>query len=167
MKPSIEMQILTFEIKQQLFGLDILRVREITEYMPLTPVPLVPDFILGVINLRGNVVPVIDLSKRFSWDKTTPTKESCIIITELEYEEQILEIGILVDSVKEVLRCSTDDLRPPPNFGMKVRIDFIESVFKSDEKFILLLNLNKVLSIEELSELRSITQENDPNATPT
>ena len=149
-------QFLTFYLQDEMFGLDIRSIREICEYGKITPVPMVPAYVRGVINLRGNVVPVIDLPARFGWPASPVGKRSGIVILELESEGNRLEIGIVIDSVSEVLEIPAEDIGAPPSFGARVRTDFISGMGRVGEDFILLLNAEKVLSIEELAQLESV-----------
>ncbi len=148
-----ENQFLTFMLGGEVFGIGILHIREIIEYGGLTSVPMMPSFIRGVINLRGNVVPVIDMNIRFGQSETPITKKTCIVIIETKVSDEKMEIGVLVDSVNEVIDILPTDIEPPPSFGTKIRMDFIYGMGKIDNKFIILLNVNKVLSADELSEL--------------
>ncbi|HMX34373.1 MAG TPA: chemotaxis protein CheW, partial [Leptospiraceae bacterium] len=106
-----------------------------------------------VINLRGNVVPIIDLLVRFGRGKSTISKRSCVIIVEVEHEEESIDIGILVDAVNEVVDIPPTSIEPAPSFGAKIRIDFIQGIGKLENQFVILLNVNKVLSISELSSI--------------
>jgi purine-binding chemotaxis protein CheW len=156
-KSSAEGQYLTFQVKDQTFGLDILRVKEILEYANVTPIPLVPQFIRGILNLRGNVVPVIDLGRRFDWEITRLSRLTCIVVTEIEHEGARLDIGLTVDAVNEVVRLAPDNIGASPNFGTNVRADFISNVGKVGGKFVLLLNITKLLDAGEIQKLRDIS----------
>lgn len=158
--PSLKQgQYLTFHVKDQVFGLEIMRVREIIEFRPLTRIPLVPEFISGILNLRGNVVPVIDVSGRFGWEKTQTSRLTCIIITELEYDGNRLEIGLVVDAVNAVVNFSAESIEDSPKFGARIRTDFISQVGKVDGNFVLLLSIANLLNIEEIQSLREIAGE--------
>jgi len=152
-------QCLTFRIKDQTFGIDILSIKEILAYNNVTPIPLVPEFIKGILNLRGHVVPVIDVGRRFEWEKTGVTRMTCIVITELNYEGSTLDIGLMVDSVSEVVKLHSENVESSPNFGVNIRADFISNVAKISGKFVLLLNIIKLLDIEEIKQLRQIAVE--------
>jgi purine-binding chemotaxis protein CheW len=112
---------------------------------------MVPEYILGVMNVRGNVVPVVDLAPRFGMLTSQVTKLTCIVIVEIEEGEEVHSIGILVDSVEDVMDISADDVESAPGFGAKLRADFISGIGKIGERFVILLNINKVLDIAELS----------------
>lgn len=144
---------LTFKSSEEIFGIKILQVKEIKEFSEVTSIPLTPEYVKGVINLRGNVVPIIDLPLRLNRSKTEITRRSCIIILEVHYENENLDIGILVDAVSEVLEIPISMIEKTPSFGSKIRNDFIYGIGKIESKFIILLDMNKVLSIDELSNL--------------
>ncbi len=146
-------QYLVFPLAEEAYGLNIENIREIIEYCELTEVPMVPDFIRGVLNLRGSVIPVIDLIARFGGEPATQSKKSCIVIVELHTRDGVLEMGMMVDAVNEVIEIPVADIGAAPSFGSKIRTDFIDGMGKIDEKFIVLLNINHVLSIDELSLL--------------
>ncbi len=148
---------LTFQVSSEAYGVSILGVKEILEYGEITSVPMVPDFIQGVINVRGSVVPVIDLARRIARPVSPVTKRTCIVITEIACDDEILEIGVVVDSVNEVLEIAACDIEDTPAFGAKIRTDFIQGMGKVDNRFIILLDIKNVLSVEELSLLNSVS----------
>ncbi|PJZ85891.1 chemotaxis protein CheW [Leptospira harrisiae] len=154
-----ELQYLTFLISEELFGLGILYIKEIIEFESVTHVPMMPEYIPGVINLRGNVVPVIDLNMRFYKRKTETNRKTCIIITEIKMENEIIDVGLLVDAVNEVVDIAPESIEDPPSFGSKIRLDFIQGLGKLENKFVIILKVNQIL---ELSELHSI-QESSSN----
>ncbi|EKJ85160.1 purine-binding chemotaxis protein CheW [Leptospira meyeri] len=154
-----ELQYLTFLISEELFGLGILYIKEIIEFESVTHVPMMPEYIPGVINLRGNVVPVIDLNMRFYRRKTETNRKTCIIITEIKLENEIIDVGLLVDAVNEVVDITPESIEEPPSFGSKIRLDFIQGLGKLENKFVIILKVNQIL---ELSELQSI-QESSSN----
>lgn len=146
-------QYLTFSLGGEMFAVGILNVKEIIEYGHLTEIPMMPAFIRGVINLRGSVVPVIDLSARFGGRVTEVSRRTCIVIVEVADEETRHDIGIMVDAVSEVLDIPGSEIEPPPTFGARIRADFIFGMGKVVGKFVIILNINKVLSIEEIAQL--------------
>ena len=156
-KPSVQ-QYLTFVLQEEMFGLNILPIKEIIEYGKITSVPMVPRYVRGVINLRGNVVPVIDLPVRFGWSSSPVNKRTCIVIVEVDNDGEGLDIGIVIDSVSEVLDIDAKDIGAPPSFGAKIRTDFIAGMGRVRDEFIVLLNPAKVLSVEELSDLQRVPQ---------
>ncbi|NMG67827.1 chemotaxis protein CheW [Azoarcus indigens] len=144
-------QYLTFQLDGEVFGVSILVVKEIIEYGNLTPVPLTPPYVRGVINLRGAVVPVIDLAVRFDRPPLQPGRRSCIVIVEVDSDEGQLVFGAMVDAVNEVLDVPAHQIEPPPSFGARLRNDFIAGMGKLDRGFVVLLDTDKVLSVEELA----------------
>jgi purine-binding chemotaxis protein CheW len=151
-------QYLTFLLSGEVYALGILNIKEIIQYGDLTEVPMMPSFIRGVINLRGKVVPVIDLAVRFAKGETSVSRRTSIIIIEMtqtdladQFETQSL--GIMVDAVNEVIDIAVADIEPPPTFGAQLRPDFISGMAKHSGRFIILLNLESVLSIQELSSI--------------
>jgi purine-binding chemotaxis protein CheW len=153
-----EKQYLTFMLGGEMFSISILCIREIIWYANLTEVPMMPACIRGVINLRGAVVPVMDLSSRFGKPATKVTKSTCIIIVEVETqnEGERQNMGVVVDSVQAVLEIPASEIEPPPTFGAKIRSDFIEGIGKVNGKFVILLNVNKVLSTEEIGQMGQV-----------
>lgn len=147
-------QFLTFEIAEEKFGIDIPHVREIIEYGGITKIPMMPDFIRGVLNLRGNAVPVIDLAVRFGNEPTQLTRFTCIVILEVNVGERIQEVGIMADVVNEVMNINREDIEPPPEFGDKINTDFINGMGKVNSEFIILLNANKLLNMQQIAFLK-------------
>ena len=155
-KPVLEhKQYLTFLLSGEMFSIGILCIKEIIWYANLTEVPMMPACIRGVINLRGAVVPVMDLSTRFGKPPTAVTKSTCIIIIEMasHAEGEPHSMGVVVDAVQAVLEIDASDIAPPPTFGTKIRSDFIEGIGKVNGKFVILLNVNRVLSNEEIGAM--------------
>ncbi len=149
-------QFLTFQLAGKVYAIDILHIREIIEYGNLTRVPMVPDFIAGVINLRGSIVPVIDLGARLGNSATQITKRTSIVIIEIADGDKMLEIGITVDHVDEVLEIAQSDIEPAPSFGAGIRGDLISGMGKVNGCFMILLEVDRVLSIDELSALEGM-----------
>ena len=150
-------QYLTFTLGGEMFAVGILNVKEIIEYGNLTEIPMMPDFVRGVINLRGSVVPVIDLAARFGGKPAEPNRRTCIVIVEVSDEigERAArhDIGIMVDAVSEVLDIPGSEIEPPPTFGARIRADFIFGMGKVSGNFVIILKINDVLSIEEIAKL--------------
>lgn len=149
-------QYLTFVLGGEMFAVGILNVKEIIEYGQLTEIPMMPAFIRGVINLRGAVVPVIDLAARFGKTQSLIGKRSCIVIVEVRENELRHDIGLLVDAVSEVIEIPASDIEPPPSFGARIRADFIHGMGKVAGKFVILLNIVKVLSVDEIAMLAQV-----------
>jgi purine-binding chemotaxis protein CheW len=147
-------QYLTFYLQDEMFGMNIKPIREITDYGHITKVPMMPDYVRGVVNLRGNVVPVIDLPVRFGWASSPLNKRTCIVMLELESSDQAtLTIGIVIDSVSEVLEIESDHINPAPKMGSGISRNFISGMARIDENFIVLLNPQTALLPEELDSL--------------
>lgn len=146
-------QYLTFWLAGETFAIGISGVKEIIEYGDLTTVPMMPEFIRGVINLRGAVVPVVDLSARFGKKACTVTKRTCIVIIEVEATGEKQDIGMMVDAVSAVLEIPRNEIEPAPAFGARIRTDFIEGMGKVNGKFVIILNVDHVLSIEEMAQM--------------
>lgn len=156
-------QYLTFTLAREMFAVGTLTIKEIIEYGHLTIVPMMPAFVRGVINLRGAVVPVIDLSARFGHLPTEITRRTCIVILEVDCDEERHVIGVVVDSVSEVLEIPAGDIEPPPAFGTKIRADFIQGMGKVESKFVILLDVAKVLSVDEIVALAAVSGEVSPS----
>ena len=145
-------QYLTFMLAGEVFAIGILAIKEIIEYHSLTEVPMMPASVRGVINLRGAVVPVMDLLARFGRPSSVVTKRSCIVIVEVESDadEARQVIGVVVDAVNEVLDIAPADIEPPPSFGARIRGDFIHGMGKVKDKFVILLDARHVLSLDDV-----------------
>lgn len=146
-------QYLTFRIGNENYGLELSQTREIIEYSGITEVPLMPNFLRGVINLRGEVVPVIDLAVRLGRKPIEVQKRTCIIVVELQNNEQNHVLGLLADSVSEVIEMNDENIEDAPSFGANIRADFIQGIAKRDDEFVVLLDANNALSIRELAHL--------------
>jgi len=151
-------QYLTFSVGSEMFAVGILNVKEIIEYGNLTEIPMMPRFIRGVINLRGAVVPVIDLGARFSGKISVVRRRTCIVIVEVQQDDEKLDIGVMVDAVSEVLEIPGTDIEPAPSFGAHIRADFIAGMGKVAGKFVIILSVQRVLSVDEMSMLTQIGQ---------
>ena len=146
-------QYLSFVLGGETYGVSILVIKEILEYNEPTIVPMMPSFIRGVINLRGSVVPVVNLSIRLGKSTTEIAKRTCVVIIEVKHEGETMEVGVVVDAVNEVMDIAPDNIDSAPNFGVNIRTDFIQGMGRVDGKFVVLLNIDHVLSIKELSVL--------------
>jgi purine-binding chemotaxis protein CheW len=145
-------QFLTFSLGDEVFGMDIATVREIIQHGPMTPVPLMPAFVRGVINLRGSVVPVIDLQARFGRAPAVVGKKTCIVIFDAIRSQERVELGLLVDAVSEVIEIAHDQIEPAPDFGTPVRRDFIRGMGKVDGRFVVLLEPDRALDVDEMAQ---------------
>lgn len=148
-------QYLTFSLGAEIYGIGILSVKEIIEYGHLTVVPMMSECTRGVINLRGAVVPVIDLACRFGREPTAIGRRSCIVIVEIEAEGEAERqvVGVIVDAVNEVLDIPRGSIEPPPSFGVRIRTEFISGMAKVEEGFVVLLDIARILCIEELAAM--------------
>jgi purine-binding chemotaxis protein CheW len=144
------MQYLTFMLAGEVFAIGILAIKEIIEYRGLTEVPMMPASVRGVINLRGAVVPVMDLLARFGRPPSEVTKRTCVVIVEVQSGDESHTIGVMVDAVNEVLEIPASEIEPPPAFGARIRSDFIQGMGKLRGKFVILLDADQVLSIDQL-----------------
>lgn len=161
-KTAEQQQYLTFALGGEMFALAILSVKEILEYGGMTVVPMMPECIRGVINLRGAVVPVIDLGCRFGRKATEVSRRTCVVIVEVDAGEGHQDVGVIVDAVSEVLEIQPGDIEPTPAFGAKIRTDFIQGMGKISGEFVIILDVNKVLSLDDLAllgEVAGSTQE--------
>jgi len=146
---SVAGKYLTFALAGEEYGLEILKVREIISLCTITPVPRTPQFVKGVINLRGKVIPVVDIRLKFEMDQAETTDESCIIVVQVSD----IEMGILVDRVSEVLDIDGSDIEDPPSFGQNVKTDFILGMGKAQGRVTILLDISKVLTGDDLSAI--------------
>ena len=146
-------QYLTFKLGEEIFAVDVAKVREILDVSTITKVPQTPDFMRGVINLRGSVVPVVDMRLKFGMTATERTVNSCIIVMEIALDEEVTVLGSLADSVQEVLELEPDQLEPAPRIGTKLRTDFIKGMGKYNDQFIMILDIDKIFNSGELGQL--------------
>ena len=144
-------QYLTFKLGDEVFALDISKVREVLDFTTVTKVPRTPEFMRGVINLRGSVVPVVDLRLKFGMSKTENGVNTCVIITEVTVDGDTTILGALADSVQEVLDLDAEHIAPAPKIGTKLRTEFIKGMGKREDRFIIILDIDKVFSADELS----------------
>jgi purine-binding chemotaxis protein CheW len=156
-------QHLTFMIGGEEYAISLLKVKEIIEYDTVTEVPKTPEWIRGVINLRGNVVPVIDLAVKFRRAPSITGKLTCIVITEVESEGEATVMGIMADAVRQVIDLRPEDIEPPPTFGTRIKVDYLLGMARSGKKFCLILDTEKVLSTDELLELPDAVDQEDGN----
>lgn len=150
-------QYLTFILENEHFAIDVFKVREILEQTKCTKVPNTAEFVRGVINLRGNIVPVLDLRLKFGLPPTETTVDTCIIIVEIEFQGEITLLGALADSVREVLEIGPEMIEPPPKLGTRVNNDLIHGICKKDEHIIIILNVNKLFSTTEIMDFDQIS----------
>jgi purine-binding chemotaxis protein CheW len=150
-------QYLTFKLVDEIFALDVAKVREILEFTSITKVPQTPDFMLGVINLRGSVVPVIDLRLNFGMQCTEQTVNTCIIVVEVNLAGETIVLGVLADSVQEVVEMEPELIEPPPQLGTKLNTEFIKGMGKVENDFVMILDIDKVFSSDDLTDIQGNT----------
>ena len=151
--PGPALQYLTFSLGDEIFAMDIRCVREIIQHGHMTTVPLMPEFVRGVINLRGSVVPVIDLQSRFGRARAQVGKKTCIVIFDATIADEKVELGLLVDSVSEVIDIAEANVEPPPQFGTSIRRDFVHGMGRVGADFIVILAPERALDINEMAAL--------------
>ncbi len=149
-------QYLTFKLGDEVFAIHVAKVREVLELAAITKVPRTPDFMSGVINLRGNVVPVVDLRLCFEMSKTVKSVNTCIVVVEVLLEGESTIIGALADSVEEVIDLEPEQIQPAPRIGAHIRTDFIQGMGQRDGQFIMILDIDRVFSSEELAAIRGM-----------
>ena len=154
-------QYLTFMIGAEEYAVSLLKVKEIIEYDTITEVPKTPEWVRGVINLRGSVVPVIDLAVKFRQSPSVAGKLTCIVITEVECEGEATVMGVMADSVRQVIDLKPQEIEEPPSFGTRVKVDYLLGMARAGKKFCLILDTEKVLSTDELLELPDSVAEPD------
>jgi purine-binding chemotaxis protein CheW len=151
--PGHVQQYLTFVLSGEVFAIGILAIKEIIEYTQPTAVPMSPEYVRGVINLRGAVVPVLDLSIRFGKQPSPVTKRTCVVIVEVEAGAERHVIGVIVDTVTAVLDIPATDIEPPPGFGMNIRAELVQGMGKVGGRFVILLDVNRMLAADEIAAL--------------
>ncbi len=144
-------QYLTFKLGDEVFAVDISKVREVLDFTTVTKVPRTPDFMRGVINLRGSVVPVVDMRLKFGMSETEKTVNTCIIIVEIALDNETTILGALADSVQEVIDLEPEQIEPAPRIGTRLKTEFIKGMGKKDDHFIMILDIDKIFSSEELA----------------
>ncbi len=143
-------QYVTFGLGEELFGVEVSRTREILSLTPVTKVPQTPEYLLGVINLRGQVVPVVDMRLKLGLPAGEETEDTCIIVVEVQVDGESIIVGALADAVREVSEIRSDQIEPPPRLGTRLKTEFINGMGKVGEQFLILLNIDRVFNSEEL-----------------
>jgi purine-binding chemotaxis protein CheW len=149
---------LTFKLGEEEFAAHVSKVLSIMEMTKITKVPKTPDYLEGVINLRGQVLPVVDTRIKFGMSPTEVTSNTCIVVMEVEVNDETVQVGTLVDSVQEVVEIEEDQIQPPPSIGNNYKSEFIYGMAKIEDKFIMLLDMDKVFSAEEIADVQTSTQ---------
>ena len=148
-------QYLTFRLGDEVFATDVAKVREVLDLTAITAIPRTPEFMAGVINLRGTVVPVVDFRLCFGMSKTESTRNTCIVVVEVVLDEEPIVIGALADSVEEVVDLEPDQIEAAPRIGTRIQTDFIRGMGKRDAQFIMILDIDRVFSTEQLEAIRT------------
>ena len=150
-------QFLTFTLGEDVFAIDVTTTREIMDVCNVTRVPQTPDYMLGVINLRGSVVPVIDMRLKFGMDAVAQTRDSCIVVVEVDVDGDSVVVGAMADSVREVLDLEPSQIEPPPRIGTRLKTEFIKGMGSLDDRFVIILDINRVFSTQELALVQGVT----------
>jgi purine-binding chemotaxis protein CheW len=148
---------LSFTLGDEDFAVEITKVREVLDYPPITQVPCMPAHMRGVTNLRGNVVPVVDMRLKFAMSQVVRTVDACAVIVEVELDGEPMTVGCLVDSVKEVFEMTAEQIAPPPRMGTNINVEFLTGMGELDEKFLMILDIDKVLAADEIAAAVGIT----------
>jgi len=148
-------QYLTFKLGNEVFAIDVAKVREVLDFTTITQIPRTPEFMSGVINLRGSVVPVVDLRLCFEMSRTESTRNTCIIVVEVLLDNESAVIGALADSVEEVIDLEPEQIQPPPRIGTHIHTEFIKGMGKREQQFLMILDIDRVFSAEELTTVRA------------
>lgn len=148
-------QYLTFKLEDEVFAIDIAQVREVLDFTTITKVPRTPDFMRGVINLRGSVVPVVDMRLKFGMSATERTVNTCVIIVEVRLDDETTILGALADSVQEVINLEPDQIEPAPRLGARLNTDFIKGMGRHSDGFLILLDIDRIFSFDELSGMQA------------
>jgi purine-binding chemotaxis protein CheW len=144
-------QYVTFSLCEELFGVEVSRTREILSLTPVTSVPQTPEYLLGVINLRGQVVPVVDMRLKLGLTAGADTEDTCIIVVDVQVDGEVITVGALADAVREVMDIRSDQIEPPPRLGTRLNTEFINGMGKVDEQFMILLNIDKIFNSDEFA----------------
>jgi purine-binding chemotaxis protein CheW len=156
---------LTFKLDEELYAANVNNVISIIELTKITKVPRTPDFIKGVINLRGTVLPIIDMKIKFGLPPTEVTSNTSILVLDILIDNEQVKLGTIVDSVQEVLEISQNDILPPPSFGANYQSEFVDGMYKNDDTFILILNIGRIFTEDELTTISSDLLFHEENTT--
>lgn len=157
-----DVQCLTFDLDEEIFAVEVHRVREVLDPTKITKIPRAPEFLLGVINVRGNVIPIVDMHQKLGMKKADTNTDSRIVVLEAELEGEITTLGALADSVREVTELAASDMEPPPKIGSRWKSEFIRGIGKLDEEFVILLDIDRVFSSDELAYIHDVSEETGP-----
>lgn len=148
-------QYLSYRLDEEVFAIDVRKVQEVLDYMEITKVPRAPEYMRGIVNVRGSVVPVVDMRLKFGMSRTERTANTCIIVMEIQLEDELIVVGALADAVKEVIEMRPDQIEPPPKIGSRWNTQFIDGIGKHNDEFIIILDIDRIFSSEELLQLQS------------
>jgi len=160
MNNTSSQQYVTFSLGKELFGVEVSKTREILSLTPVTKVPQTPDYLLGVINLRGQVVPVVDMRLKLGLPAGADTEDTCIIVVDVLVDGETITVGALADAVREVLEIRSDQIEPPPRLGTRLKTEFITGMGKIDEQFMILLNIDRIFNSDELALVQDMSDVN-------
>jgi purine-binding chemotaxis protein CheW len=158
-KETTSLQFLTFTLGDEIFAVDVAKAREVLDFTTVTRVPQTPRFMLGVINLRSSVVPVIDLRLKFGMAATERTVNTCIIVMDIVVDGEVITVGALADSVREVLEIGSDGIEPPPRIGTRLKTEFLKGMAGFDDHFVMILDIDRVFSADELALVQAAGEE--------
>lgn len=150
-------QFLTFALAEDIFAIDVVMAKEVLDFAEVTQVPQTPDYMLGVINLRGSVVPVIDMRLKFGLPAAEKTRDSCIIVVEINVDGEIVTVGAMADSVREVMDMTPDQIEPPPRIGTRLNTAFIKGMGNLGDKFVIILDINRIFTADELALAQAVS----------
>ena len=154
-------QFLTFGLGDDVFAIDVVMAKEVLDFAEVTKVPQTPDYMVGVINLRGSVVPVINMRLKFGMEGIEKTRDSCIIVVEVDVDGEPITVGALADSVQEVMDMNDSQIEPPPKIGTRLNTEFIKGMGNLGDKFVIILDINRVFSADDLEFAREISEETE------
>lgn len=152
-------QFLTFALSEDIFAIDVIMAKEVLDFANVTRVPQTPDYLLGVINLRGSVVPVIDMRLKFGMPAAEKTRDSCIIVVEIDIDGELVTVGAMADSVREVMDMTPDQIEPPPRIGTRLNTEFIKGMGNLGDKFVIILDINRIFTADELALAQEVSGE--------
>lgn len=159
MSKSDNYQLLTFTMGTETYALEVTSTREVLEYTDITPVPRTPSWIRGVINLRGSVIPVLDLKEKLEMGVTEKSRDACVLILELMIEDEVTVVGVLADSVKEVFEVEISQLEPPPSFGAKISTKYLRAIGRRDGHLFILLDVQRIFAASDLIQVDEAASE--------
>ncbi len=152
-------QFLTFGLGDDIFAIDVIKAKEVLDFSEVTQVPQTPGYMLGVINLRGSVVPVIDMRRKFNMPVADRTRNSCIVVVEVDVDGEAVIVGALADSVREVIDLKASQIEPPPRIGTRLNTEFIKGMGNLEDRFVIILDIDKVFSVDDLVMAKTLAED--------